>query len=86
VRWGAFRQAFWLLRHGASPNLPDQRGWTAVHQAASRGNERMLRALLEAGGDKTCRDNEGCVPREHATRDKILALLARNQVVTKAPG
>jgi ankyrin repeat protein len=75
VRWGAFRQAFWLLAHGASPNMADRRGWTAVHQAASRGNERMLRALLDAGGDATRRDNEGRVPRDRAIRPKILAML-----------
>src|SRR5262249_36016077 len=77
IRWGAFRQAVWLLKHGASPNIADERGWTAVHQAASRGNERMLQALLEAGGDITRRDKEGCAPRDRATRDKLLALLAR---------
>jgi ankyrin repeat protein len=77
VRWGRFQPAVWLLKQGASPNVPDGRGWTAMHQAASRGNERMLRALLDAGGDITRRDQEGCVPRDRATRDKLLAMLAR---------
>jgi ankyrin repeat protein len=77
VRWGRFQPALWLLQHGASPNIPDGRGWTAMHQAASRGNERMLRALLDAGGDIARRDQEGCVPRDRATRDKLLAMLAR---------
>ena len=79
IRWGRFREAFWLLEHGASPNISDERGWTAVHQAASRGNERMLRALLDAGGDVDRRDNEGCVPRDRATREKILDMLARGK-------
>ncbi|MGH9659521.1 MAG: ankyrin repeat domain-containing protein, partial [Bryobacteraceae bacterium] len=77
IRWGRFSQALWLLSRGASPNIPDERGWTAVHQAASRGNERMLRALLDAGGDRTRRDKEGCVPRDRAHRDGLLAMLAR---------
>lgn len=77
IRWGSFDKALWLLRHGASPNLPDERGWTAMHQAASRGNERMVRALLDAGGDPAVRDAEGCLPRDRATRDPILLLLAR---------
>jgi ankyrin repeat protein len=77
VRWGRFQPAMWLLQQGASPNIPDERGWTAVHQAASRGNERMMQALLAAGGDITRRDKEGCVPRDRATRDKLLSLLAR---------
>jgi ankyrin repeat protein len=77
IRWGQFRQALWLLDRGASPNLPDARGWTAVHQAASRGNVRMIEALLQAGGDVALRDGEGLVPRERATKDKVLAALAR---------
>ena len=74
IRWGQFRQAMWLLTRGASPNLPDQRGWTAMHQAASRGNEKMLRALLDAGGDATRPDHEGNLPRDIATREKIREL------------
>jgi ankyrin repeat protein len=77
IRWGQFRPASWLLQQGASPNIADERGWTAVHQAASRGNERMLQAVLESGGDVTRRDREGCIPRDRATRDSILAILAR---------
>jgi len=77
IRWGAFQGAVWLLGQGASPNVADARGWTAVHQAASRGNEKMLRALLDAGGDIARRDNDGCVPRDRASRDKILAMLGR---------
>ena len=52
IRWGQIQSAMWLLDHGANPNLPDARGWTAVHQAASRGNQRMLRAVLDHGGDR----------------------------------
>jgi ankyrin repeat protein len=50
VRWGQFTQARMLLARGASPNIPDERGWTAVDQAVSRGNARMLADLKEAGG------------------------------------
>jgi ankyrin repeat protein len=64
IRWGQIPQTMWLLAHGASPNVPDDRGWTAVHQAASRGNARMLRAVLEAGGDATRLDHEGRTPRD----------------------
>lgn len=62
ICWGQVRQALWLLAHRANPNLPDQRGWTAVHQAASRGNQRMMQAVLEAGGDPGRRDKEGSTP------------------------
>ena len=36
IRWGQIPQMTWMLEHQASPNVPDDRGWTAVHQAASR--------------------------------------------------
>jgi len=68
IRWGQLRPALWLLARKASPNIPDQRGWTAVHQAASRGNRRMLQAVLDAGGDLTLRDKEGYTPRNVAER------------------
>jgi ankyrin repeat protein len=74
IRWGQVRPVMWLLAHGASPNIADRRGWTAMHQAASRGNEKMLRALLEAGGDLKRRDREGRRPRDIATRDRIREL------------
>ncbi len=64
IRWGQFKPAMWLLAKGASPNVPDGRGWTAVHQAASRGNVRMLSAVLEAGGDRNRPDTEGRTPAD----------------------
>lgn len=79
IRWGQFRPALWLLSKGASPNVPDARGWTAMHQAASRGNEKMMRALIEAGGDLKRRDRENHVPRDIATKDKILQILSTPQ-------
>jgi ankyrin repeat protein len=44
---------------GADPNRAGPRGWTAVHQAASRGNKRILRAVLNAGRDPARKDQEG---------------------------
>jgi ankyrin repeat protein len=76
IRWGQIPQMAWLLERRASPNVPDSRGWTAVHQAASRGNVRMLRAVLDAGGDPQRRDNDGRTPRNVTTSDKVAALLA----------
>jgi ankyrin repeat protein len=62
IRWGQFKPAFWLIEHGASPNIPDKRGWTAVHQAVSRGNVKCFRALINAGGDLSLHDQEGRTP------------------------
>jgi ankyrin repeat protein len=75
ICWGQIPQMQWLLARHADPNVADARGWTAVHQAASRGNVRMLRAVLEAGGDPRRRDLEGNLPRDHARADKIAAIL-----------
>jgi ankyrin repeat protein len=77
IRWGQFRQAFWLLARGASPNLPDSRGWTAMHQAASRGNERMMRALIDAGGDLSVRNKEGLMPADVAKTGFIASRSSR---------
>ncbi len=78
VRWGQLKQAFWLLEQGASPNAADERGWTAVHQAASRGNERLMRAVLVAGGDRSRRDRSGHTPLQVARamgRSKMVRIL-----------
>jgi ankyrin repeat protein len=45
IRWGQFKPAKWLLTRGARADLTDDRGWTAVDQAISRGNKGMLEAL-----------------------------------------
>jgi ankyrin repeat protein len=78
IRWGQMKAVLWLLEHGASPNLADAQGWTAVHQAASRGNERMMKAALEAGGDPTRRDAEGNTAVDVARakrRPKLISLM-----------
>jgi ankyrin repeat protein len=78
IRWGRVDSALWLLERGASPNIADARGWTAVHQAASRGNERMMKAVLAAGGDCRRRDAGGDTPQDVAVmmeKPKMAALL-----------
>jgi ankyrin repeat protein len=75
VRWGQFKQARMLLSRGASPNLADDRGWTAIHQAASRGNVKILEDLIAAGGDVTKRDHAGRTPLDIARAKPILRLL-----------
>ena len=46
IRWGQFKPAMWLLDKGASVTREDARGWTALDQARSRGNRRMLDAVV----------------------------------------
>lgn len=78
IRWGRIKQVLWLLKQGASPNLADAQGWTAVHQAASRGNARIMKALLLAGADPVLRDKEDNTPLDVARakgRRKLLAVM-----------
>jgi ankyrin repeat protein len=75
IRWGQIPQVTWLLERGASPDVADERGWTAVHQAASRGNARMLSAVLEAGGDRKRKDKDGKTPRDITQYDKLAEML-----------
>jgi len=79
IRWGQIRQSLWLLDRHANPNLADERGWAAVHQAASRGNERMMRAVLEAGGNPALRDKAGRTALDIARtagRTKLAAMMS----------
>jgi ankyrin repeat protein len=75
ICWGQIPQTMWLLERGASPNVADAKGWTAVHQAASRGNVRLVQAVLKAGGEARRKDKEGNLPRDIARADRIAVML-----------
>jgi len=75
IRWGQFASMHWLIAQGASPNTPDERGWTAMHQAASRGNERMLQGVLDAGGDRTAKTKDGHTPLDVARLQKAVKMV-----------
>jgi ankyrin repeat protein len=68
IRWGQFAPARWLLARGADPNRAqgrdgtDTAGWTALHQAASRGNATMAEAVVAAGARLDARDAAGRTP------------------------
>ncbi|CAL0319175.1 unnamed protein product [Lupinus luteus] len=51
-----------LLKKGSSPNEVDKEGKTALHHAASKGNEYCVVLLLEHGADPNIKDLEGSVP------------------------
>ncbi len=78
VRWGQFEAALWLLPRQRDLNIADKRGWTALHQAASRGNLRVVQALIAAGADLSRRDAKGATPLDIARagrKPKIVAAL-----------
>lgn len=66
VRWGQLQQARALIERGASPNVADANGWTAMHQAASRGNTGIWQTLVDAGGNPDARDTRGRTPLDVA--------------------
>jgi hypothetical protein len=43
-----------------------------VHQAVSRGNVRMLKAVLDAGGDRTRPDQDGQTPMDLGRRRGLM--------------
>jgi len=47
-----------LLRSDADVNQQDEYGWTALHQAAGKGNLDLVRMLVEKGADLLKADKE----------------------------
>ena len=66
-----------LLEHGADVDawIPD--GWTALHIAAYRGQAAIVTRLLEGGADVAARTTAGHTPRDLATRQAVIRLLAQ---------
>ncbi len=64
IRWGQIQPAVWLLERGASPNVADANGWTAV---------------LEAGSDTKLCDRDGNTPRDVTGSEKVCQWLSRQR-------
>jgi hypothetical protein len=70
-----------LLEQGADISATDDHGAMALHRAAGRGYEEMVRLLLEKGADLTARDSNGFTPLHVATAradEAILNILLEN--------
>ncbi|KAG0318487.1 hypothetical protein BG000_004237 [Podila horticola] len=52
-------------------------GWTALHWAAHRGHEPVVRALVMRGASKEIQNNKGQTPVDVATKPDICALLGK---------
>jgi ankyrin repeat protein len=60
LRFGLLASARWLIGRGARVDRPDNRGWTALHYACSRGvAPEVVQLLLERGAPADARDAEG---------------------------
>jgi ankyrin repeat protein len=73
--------AFWLLDHGADPNLPTgAAGEAPLHVAAKRWDVAMVERLLKAGADPAARRADGKTPHTvaelHGHHDIGVYLLA----------
>ncbi len=79
IHWNLTSVALWLLKNGADPNLVDEAGNTALHEAADRGvNPKVVQAILEKGGKKHARNKAGQTPLDLAKlkkREKVIPLL-----------
>ena len=67
-----------LLKHGANPNVQDDRGATPLHEAVKRKKVDAVKVLLQHGADSAIRDSEGKTPIDYAKeagRNDILKIL-----------
>ena len=68
-----------LREDAASVTHVNKNGWTAAHQAAYSGEHKMLKRVLELGGDVDARCVDGCVAAHYASAQgekKCLKVLA----------
>jgi ankyrin repeat protein len=66
----AFAIARQLLLHGARCDVPQEGGWTALHQAAAAGNSELVNLLLDCGADREARSVDGKSPLDMAIEKK----------------
>ena len=60
-----------LMARGASPDIPDYDGRTALHLAAAEGRQEVARYLCRLGANLDVRDRFGRTPREEAAASGI---------------
>ncbi|KXJ85310.1 ankyrin repeat-containing domain protein, partial [Microdochium bolleyi] len=73
VRYGRSKIVWLLLQHGASIDMPEKHGLTALHVAAGLGKESptaesLLWLLLESGANVHLRNNDGMTALDIAAK------------------
>jgi ankyrin repeat protein len=77
-----------LLAFGADPNLADNRGVTALMEAAVHGSEESVRMLIAAGADLALKDAAGNTIVDRVKKidnPKLLSLLEKAAPPPPAP-
>jgi len=76
-----------LLKHGADPNVQDDRGVTSLHEAVRRNKVDAVKVLLQHGADPAIRDSEGKTPTDYAREARhadILRILTERTTAGRA--
>jgi ankyrin repeat protein len=74
-----------VLEAGADPNARQQRGFTAMHEAALNGNLPLIELLLAHGADAASANDEGVTPADLARskgHDAAVQLLHRQRPIS----
>ncbi|KAJ5770531.1 uncharacterized protein N7511_002582 [Penicillium nucicola] len=72
-------QTIALLRHGADYNIPDDKGYTALHLAAMHGHSDIVKYMIYLGSDPNDTDSQGLTSLHlaalHGNSDVVRVLL-----------
>lgn len=49
-----------LIKQGYSLDVPDNRGWMPIHEAAAHSASECLRLLIDAGKEKNTWNSSNC--------------------------
>ena len=60
-----------LVAQDADVNVAQHGGWTPLHQAASHGDEQMVKFLLESGADPSLESDDGRTAADMARENKF---------------
>lgn len=61
-----------LLEYGATSDVADEDGNTALHFAAIRGTAKVAKFLIDLGADPYRQNNAGNIPVEEVTKDDVI--------------
>ncbi len=84
IRVGDKDMVVFLLDEGATVNLPDNFGYTALNRAAGGGNDEIVSLLLQRGAKPNLKNRDGDTPLHAARTARIAQLLLENGAVVDA--